>query len=65
MQAYENDQNRTSVPQQIKYERAPWWMTWLLCAPRFIRVSGHPFGRPSDGWHDVPSKGGPERPYYR
>jgi hypothetical protein len=28
-------------------------------------VSGHPFGPPSDGCHDVPSKGGSEHPYYR
>jgi hypothetical protein len=54
-----------SAPPKETYEETPWWMTWLLCAPRFIRVSGHPFGRPSDGWHDVPSKGGRELPYYR
>jgi len=29
IQAYENDQNRTSVAQQIKYERAPWWLWWV------------------------------------
>ena len=52
-----------SAPPQQRYEETPWWMRWLLCAPKYIRVSGHPFGRPSDGWHDVPSKGGQERPY--
>jgi len=52
-----------SAPPQETWEETPWWMRWFLCAPKYIRVSGHPFGRPSDGWHDVPSKGGKERPY--
>jgi hypothetical protein len=59
MQAYENDQNRTSPPQQ-RYEETPWWMRWLLCAPKYIRVSGHPFGGPPDGSRDVPSLGRPD-----
>ena len=64
MQAYENDQNRTSPPQET-WEETPWWMRWFLCAPKRIRVSGYPFGRRRNGSSDVPSLGPPERPYYR